>query len=94
MVDEQDAAFLAESMRLGRVIAEMHLALASGAPGTAMSPARLTEESLNNWANTMTASSIGFSLATSRRSDPLRDVRNGRGRPLRPDPRALHPAVS
>ena len=34
MVDDQDAAFLAESMRLGKVIAEMHLALASGAPGS------------------------------------------------------------
>ena len=30
MVDEQDAAFLAESRRLGKVIAEMHLALAAG----------------------------------------------------------------
>ena len=47
MVDEQDAAFLAESMRLGKVIAEMHLALAAGAPGTDMAPAPLTEAALN-----------------------------------------------
>ena len=43
MVDDQDAAFLAESMRLGKVIAEMHLALAAGTPGTDMEPAPLTD---------------------------------------------------
>jgi maltokinase len=76
MVDEQDAAFLAESMRLGRVIAEMHLALAAGAPGTAMSPAPLTEESLNNWANTMTGELDRLLARDEPALDPLRDVRD------------------
>ena len=40
----QDAAFVAESMRLGKVIAEMHLALASGSPGTDMAPEPLTKD--------------------------------------------------
>jgi maltokinase len=75
MVDEQDAAFLAESMRLGRVIAEMHLALAAGAPGTDMAPAPLTEESLNTWANTMTREVDELLARDEPALDPLRDVR-------------------
>ena len=76
MVDEQDAAFLAESMRLGKVIAEMHLALASGAPGTDMAPARLTEGSLNTWANTMTRELDQLLARDEPSLDPLRDVRD------------------
>ncbi len=76
MVDEQDAAFLAESMRLGRVIAEMHLALASGKPGTAMAPAPLTEATLNTWANTMTGELDRLLARDEPALDPLRDVRN------------------
>jgi maltokinase len=76
MVDDQDAAFLAESMRLGKVIAEMHLALASGAPGTDMAPKPLTEESLNTWANTMTAELDQLLARDEPALDPLRDVRN------------------
>jgi maltokinase len=74
MVDEQDAAFLAESMRLGKVVAEMHLALA-GTPGTGTAP--MTDESLNTWANTMT-SEFDHLLARDEPSlDPLRDARDG-----------------
>ncbi|MFZ0180093.1 MAG: hypothetical protein WAL84_09530 [Candidatus Dormiibacterota bacterium] len=76
MVDDQDAAFLAESMRLGKVVAEMHLALASGAPGTDMAPAPLTEGSLNNWANTMTRELDQLLARDEPSLDPLRDVRN------------------
>ncbi len=76
VVDEQDAAFLAESMRLGKVIAEMHLALAAGAHGTAMSPAPLTEAALNTWANTMTAELDGLLARNEAALDPLRNVRN------------------
>jgi maltokinase len=76
VVDEQDAAFLAESMRLGKVIAEMHLALAAGAPGTPMSPAPLTEAALNNWANTMTGELDRLLARDEPALDPLRDVRN------------------
>ena len=76
MVDEQDAAFLAESMRLGKVIAEMHLALASGRPGTDMATALLTEGSLNTWANTMTDELDRLLARDEPALDPLRDVRN------------------
>jgi maltokinase len=77
MVDEQDAAFLAEAMRLGKVIAEMHLALAAGAPGTDMEPAPMTDESLTTWANTMT-SELDHLLARDEPAlDGLRDVRDG-----------------
>jgi maltokinase len=76
MVDEQDAAFLAESMRLGKVIAEMHLALASGRPGTDMATAPLTEGSLNTWANVMTDELDRLLARDEPALDPLRDVRN------------------
>ena len=78
MVDEQDAAFLAEAMRLGKVIAEMHLALAAGAPGTDMEPAPMTDESLDTLGEHHDRrSSINCSRATTRHSIRLRDVRNG-----------------
>ncbi len=51
-VDDQDAAFVAESARLGRVIAEMHLAL-GGAEST-METAPLTQATLARWATAMT----------------------------------------
>src|ERR1035441_8254464 len=75
MVDDQDAAFLAESRRLGRVVAEMHLALAAGAPDTDMAPAAMTEESLNTWANTMTRDLDQLLARDEPSLDPLRDVR-------------------
>lgn len=76
MVDEQDAAFLAESMRLGKVIAELHLALASGARGTDMAPKPLTEESLNTWANAMTRELDQLLARDDPVLDALRDVRS------------------
>jgi maltokinase len=76
MVDEQDAAFLAESMRLGKVIAEMHVSLASGKPGTAMAPEPLTEATLNTWANTMTSELDRLLARDEPALDPLRDVRD------------------
>jgi maltokinase len=76
MVDEQDAAFLAESMRLGKVIAELHLALASGAPGTEMAPRPLTEQALNTWANTMTGELDQLIARDEPALDPLRDLRS------------------
>jgi trehalose synthase-fused probable maltokinase len=77
MVDEQDAAFLAESMRLGKVIAEMHLALAAGAPGTDMEPMPMTGESLDMWARTMTAELDQLLARRDPSLDELRDVRSG-----------------
>jgi trehalose synthase-fused probable maltokinase len=75
LVDDQDAAFLAESMRLGKVIAEMHLALAAGAPGTDVAPAPLTEVSLNTWANSMTRELDQLLARDEPALDPVRDVR-------------------
>jgi maltokinase len=77
MVDDQDAAFLAESMRLGKVVAEMHLALASGAPGTDMAPEPMTEESLNTWANAMTGELDQLLARDEPSLDQLRDARAG-----------------
>jgi len=74
LVDDQDAAFIGESMRLGRVIAEMHVAL-TGAPGADMAPAPLTEESLNTWANAMTRELDQLLSRDEPSLDPLRDVR-------------------
>ena len=51
-VDDQDAAFLAESMRLGQVVAEMHRALCNA--GSAMTTAPLTPATLSAWAAAMT----------------------------------------
>jgi maltokinase len=76
LVDDQDAAFIAESARLGKVVAEMHLALASGTPGTDMAPAPLTDEALNSWANAMTRELDELLARDEPSLDPLRDVRH------------------
>jgi maltokinase len=76
LVDDQDAAFIAESARLGKVVAEMHLALAAGAPGTDMAPAPLTDEALNSWANAMTRELDELLARHEPSLDPLRDVRH------------------
>ena len=76
LVDDADAAFLAESMRIGKVIAEMHLALASGPPGTDMAPKPLTKDALDTWANAMTAELDQLLARDEPALDPLRDVRD------------------
>ncbi len=75
LVDDQDAAFLYESMRLGKVVAEMHLALASAKAG-ALATAPLTEEALRTWANTMTLELDRLLTRTDPALDPLRDARD------------------
>ena len=78
LVDDQDASVhRASCARLGKVVAEMHLALAAGAPGTDMAPAPLTEEALNGWANTMTGELDELLARDEPSLDPLRDVRPG-----------------
>jgi maltokinase len=72
VVDEQDAAFLAESRRLGRVVAEMHLALR--APGSAMATAPLTRATLNGWADAMTGELNSLLARSGIALDPLRAV--------------------
>ena len=89
LVDDQDAAFLAELMRIGKVIAEMHIALASGSPRSDMAPARLTEESLDAWAKSMTAELDHLLARDDPALDPLRDAREAVVNSLRPDPRPL-----
>ncbi len=76
MVDDQDATFVSESMRLGTVVAEMHLALAAGEPSTDMAPAPMTQASLNTWANTMTGELDHLLARDDVSLDELRDVRD------------------
>lgn len=73
-VDDQDAAFLAESMRLGQVVAEMHLAL--GAAGSAMATAPLTQATLVAWAEAMTEELDSVLARGGYSLDPLRAVRD------------------
>jgi maltokinase len=72
-VDDQDAAFLAESMRLGRVVAELHLAL--GDAGAAMATAPLTPPTLSAWATAMTDELDSLLGRPDASLDPLRAVR-------------------
>jgi maltokinase len=73
-VDEQDAAFLAESMRLGQVVAEMHLAL--GAGGAGMTRAPLTQAELSKWAAAMTDELDALLARGGGALDQLRAVRD------------------
>jgi maltokinase len=75
VVDDQDAAFLAESHRLGQVVAEMHLALA-GLRDPAMAAKPLTAATLNRWADTMTAEIESLLARDDAALDPLRAVRD------------------
>ena len=54
-VDEHGADFAPESGRLGAVVGEMHLALASRRLGDAFAPARVTAADLRRWSVEMTA---------------------------------------
>jgi maltokinase len=72
-VDEQDAAFLAESMRLGQVIAEMHLAIRAGG---GMASAPLTQAELSRWATAMTEELDSLLARAGAALDPLRAARD------------------
>jgi maltokinase len=76
-VDDQDAAFVAESERLGVVVAEMHLALAGEFPDRGMWPAPLTAASLNGWADAMTAELDAILARDDAALEPLRAARVG-----------------
>lgn len=54
-IDEHGADFAGESARLGAVVAEMHLALASARLGEAFAPAQLCATDLRRWSDEMTA---------------------------------------
>ncbi len=73
-VDDQDAAFLAESRRLGQVVAEMHLAL--GGAGSALGTAPLTQATLAGWADAMTEELDAVLTRAGEALDPLRAVRD------------------
>ena len=75
-VDDQDAAFIAESERLGQVVAEMHLALTGPLPDPAMTPAPLTAATLTRWADAMTAELDGLLARGDPALEPLRQVRD------------------
>jgi trehalose synthase-fused probable maltokinase len=74
-VDDQDAAFIAESRRLGKVVAEMHLALAAAHADPAITQAPLTHESLPQWADSMTGELDTLLARDDPILDPLRKVR-------------------
>jgi maltokinase len=76
-VDDQDAAFFAESERLGQVVAEMHLALAGDLPDPAMRPAPLTAATLNGWGDTMTGELDALLARGGAALEPLRVARDG-----------------
>ncbi len=74
-VAAQDASFLTESMRLGKVVAELHLALAGPLPDPAMAAAPLTEAALDRWASGMTAELDALLARGDASLDPLREAR-------------------
>jgi len=76
-VAAQDASFLTEAMRLGKVVAELHLALAGPLPDPAMAPAPLTEAVLDGWASAMTAELDALLAHGDTVLDPLREARAG-----------------
>ncbi len=73
-VDDQDAAFVAESARLGQVIAEMHLAL--GGADSTMETAPLTQATLARWATAMTEELDTLCNRADAALDRLRAVRD------------------
>ncbi len=74
-VAAQDASFLTESMRLGKVVAELHLALAGPLPDPAMAAVPLTEPALDRWASGMTAELDALLTRGDASLDPLRAAR-------------------
>jgi maltokinase len=76
-VDDQDASFLAESSRLGQVVAEMHIALAAPHADPGIAQAALTPASLAGWADTMTAELDSLLQSTDPALAPLREARDG-----------------
>ena len=71
----RDASFLPEAMRLGKVVAELHLALAGPLPDPSMAPAPLTGAALDRWATVMTAELDALLARGDGSLDPLRKVR-------------------
>jgi trehalose synthase-fused probable maltokinase len=74
-VDEHGADFAPESARLGAVVAEMHLALASPRLGEAFAPAPVTAADLGRWADSMTAE---LDALLARPEEVLEPLRRGR----------------
>ena len=75
-VASQDASFITESMRLGKALAELHLALAGPLPDPAMAPAPLTKAVLDRWASGMIAELDALLTRANASLDPLRAARD------------------
>ena len=71
-IDEHGADFAGESARLGAVVAEMHLALASATLGEAFAPAQLSAIDLRHWSDEMTAELDALLARPDPVLDPLR----------------------
>ncbi|HEY2702444.1 MAG TPA: hypothetical protein VGL20_02030 [Candidatus Dormibacteraeota bacterium] len=74
-VEEQGATFLPESARLGRVTADMHLALASDQMPESMRARPVTAAMLGAWADTMTRELDQLLAGTDPALEPLRERR-------------------
>ena len=65
VVDDQGASFVGDAARLGTVIAQMHMALASPGLGEDVDPQRITAAVLERWADRMTADLDGLLLSNT-----------------------------
>jgi maltokinase len=74
-VETQGATFLPEATRLGEVTAEMHLVLSSDTLPAAVGPKLVTAETLNGWADEMTADLDRLLQRENAVLDPLRSLR-------------------
>ncbi|MFN2466035.1 MAG: hypothetical protein ABR598_07205 [Candidatus Dormibacteria bacterium] len=77
VVREQGATFEAESERIARVTARMHLALSGPAPGEALRPRKADGELLSRWAEEMTED---LDELLARGGDGLEELRGARDR--------------
>lgn len=75
-IDEHGADFAGEAARLGAVVAEMHLALASAALGEAFAPAHVSADDLRRWADEMTAELDALLARPDPILEPLRSKRD------------------
>ena len=75
-VDERVSDFAPEAARLGAVVGEMHLALASATLGEAFAPVQLSAKHLRRWSDEMTAELDALLVRPDPVLEPLRSRRD------------------